>query len=384
MQNPNVIDFAGFIQLFIVPGAVRANLERLQHALQDLQPPRRSLIILPELWGTGFCYQELDNLHDDITRLDLELQNLAVRYGILLAGSLPERIPENNGYYYNTMKIIGENGCYGKYRKQHLFPGEEQAFSEGTRTPLPLQTPFGAFGCMVCYDIRFPEIARAQCQQGADMLLCVSAWPEKRIGHMRALAIARAIENQTYLVACNGTGKNGEFDLGGNSLIVSPDGTVLCEAGKSPSAACTPVQWSLKEEAQRQFKSFVISPFHFSNTEKIASADSCVDDAERRSRAGQRVILIYLELGGSLVEDIDTLEGARRLGDHLIVAAKISNPCRQESADAVTDLLVVYAALGCVGAVFPLSSMTPSMAQRFEQCCSLILPAVKGDIIKNS
>lgn len=378
MQNRALIDFVGFVQLPVIPGAVNNNLAHLQQALQDLQPPRRSLLVLPELWGTGFCYQELDNLQDDIARLNLELQSLAVKYDILLAGSLPEKVSGKDRYYYNTLRIIGKDGCYGQYRKQQLFPGEEVAFSGWTAHPLPVKTPFGTFGCMICYDIRFPDIARAQCQQGADMLLCASAWPEKRIEHLRALAIARAIENQTYLAVCNGIGKNGELDLGGHSLIVSPDGKVLIEAGIGTSAAFTPVQWSLKEETQRQFNSFAVAPFPLLNEMKIVSADSCAADAEKRSRAGQRVILIHMEIDGSLAVDVDALECARCLGDHLVVAARISN-LQQASGDTGVDPLVAYAALGCVGAIFPISSMTALIEQRFKQCCSLILPAGKTE-----
>ena len=227
---------------------------------------------------------------------------------------------------------------------------------------------------MICYDIRFPDIARGQCQQGADLLLCSSAWPAKRIEHLRALAIARAIENQTYLASCNGIGRNGEFDLGGHSMIVSPDGKVLCEAGMAARAAFIPVQWSLKEETQRQFNSFAASPFPLLNEMKIVTADSCVDDVEKRSHAGQRVILVHLKIGGSLVADIEALECARCLGDHLVVAAKNSDLQQQASGEGSVNPLVVYAALGCVGAIFPFAFMTPSIEQRFKQICSLILP----------
>jgi D-glycero-beta-D-manno-heptose 1-phosphate adenylyltransferase len=288
---------------------------------------------------------------------------------------LPEKVSEIKGYYFNTLSIIGENGCCGQYRKQHLFPGEEVAFARSTANPLPVQTHLGTFGCMICYDIRFPDIARGQCQQGADLLLCASAWPAKRIEHLRALAIARAIENQTYLVSCNGIGRNGEFDLGGHSLIVSPDGKVLFEAGMAASAAFIPVQWSLKEETQRQFNSFAVSPFPLLNEMKIVSADSCIDDVEKRSHAGQRVILVHLKTGGSLAVDIEALECARCLGDHLVVAARTCNLQQQASGEAGVDSLEVYAALGCVGAIFPFASMTPSIERRFKKICSLILPA---------
>lgn len=283
MVNQTLIEYAGFIQLPVVAGAVATNLAALQRALQDLQPPKHSLLVLPELWGTGFAYQDLPHLQDSVIRLDDELRCLADRFGILFAGSLPERNPHREGFFYNTLKVIGVDGCYGAYRKNHLFPGEEAAFCGWPFYSPPVQTPLGSFGCMVCYDIRFPHIARSHCQQGADMLLCAAEWPAKRIAHLRALAISRAIENQTYLVVCSGVGKNGGVDLGGHSLIISPDGKVLCEAGAEAAAEVVTMQWSLKEEAQRQFRSFAEAPFPLSAQVKIGSPEDCTEDAEKEA-----------------------------------------------------------------------------------------------------
>ena len=374
MINQTLIKYAGFVQLPVVAGAVATNLAALQQALQDLQPPKHSLLVLPELWGTGFAYQDLPNLQDSVARLDEELRCLASRFGILFAGSLPENNPQLDGFFYNTLKVIGVDGCYGVYRKSHLFPGEEAAFCGWPFYSPPVQTPLGSFGCMVCYDIRFPQIARSQCQQGADMLLCAAEWPAKRIDHLRALAISRAIENQTYMVVCNGIGKNGDVDLGGHSLIISPDGKVLCEAGTEAAAEVVTMQWSLKEEAQMQFKSFANAPFPLSTQMKIGTPETCAEDAEKRSCVGQRVIFIRLAINDSFTEAVDLLECARRQGDHLVVAADLSEPKGPKQNANDQQLLTPYAALGCVGSIFSLTKMTVEVENRLKRCCYLVLP----------
>ncbi len=374
MANQTLIEYAGFVQLPIVTGAVATNLAALQQALQDLQPPKHALLVLPELWGTGFAYQDLPHLQDSVIRLDEELRCLAARFDVLFAGSLPEKNPQRDGFFYNTLKVIDVDGCCGAYRKNHLFPGEEEAFCGWPFYSAPVQTPLGIFGCMVCYDIRFPQIARALCQQGADMLLCAAEWPAKRIDHLRALAISRAIENQTFLVVCNGVGKNGGVQLGGHSLIISPDGKVLYEAGTEATAEVVTIQWSLKEEAQMQFRSFARDPFPLSAQMKIGTPEACVADAEKRSCAGQRVIFIRLATNDSFTEAVDLLECARRQGDHLVVAADLSGPQGKKQKNIDQQILTPYAALGCVGTIFPCATMTAAIENRLKRCSYLVLP----------
>ena len=80
-----------------------------------------------------------------------------------------------------------------------------------------------------CYDLRFPELFRKLNEKGATSILMTSGWPDVRIEHWNVLAKARAIENQSIFIACNGVGKNGEVNLGGNSVVIDAWGNVLNE-----------------------------------------------------------------------------------------------------------------------------------------------------------
>ena len=76
----------------------------------------------------------------------------------------------------------------------------------------------------ICYDLRFPEVHRVAVDHGADLLVIVANWPRERAMHWRALVIARAIENQAFVIAVNRTGEDPTFTFDGGSLIVSPTG----------------------------------------------------------------------------------------------------------------------------------------------------------------
>jgi predicted amidohydrolase len=332
----------GFVQLEVVPGNPSANLARLDETLQQLQPPPLSLLLLPELWGTGFDYQRLAQSLPEVEWLLKGLQLLAARFSILLAGSLPE-VAAGSTLFFNTLWLVGAEGVIGRARKTHLFPGEEIAFVASTEVSTPINTALGSFGAMICYDLRFPDIARHQAMQGADYLICAAQWPATRISHMRDLAVARAIENQTYLAVCNGVGHNGEVPLGGGSLIVAPDGKILASAGNRPQAEVVKVHWQLVQEARSLFRSFSVAPSPAMARDKLVDITACLDRLAARWRAGQRLVYCRLDaMGQKNLIPVTVLEAARSRGDFLVVGV----------GDSITgDDRFTLAALACVDMV---------------------------------
>ena len=86
---------------------------------------------------------------------------------------------------------------------------------------------------MICYDIRFPEWVRTHTAEGAEALFVVAEWPLARLAHWRALLIARAIENQCYVIACNRSGSDPDNVFAGHSMIIDPWGEVLAEGSET-------------------------------------------------------------------------------------------------------------------------------------------------------
>jgi predicted amidohydrolase len=226
--------FAGFLQFDVESGAPEKNLARVRDGLAEIaavhSPVSPGIVVLPELWGTGFAYHQLVRLAGEVPGLLAQLQQLCAGYNILVAGSLPEG---SGSSYYNTLYLTGPEGIIGTWRKQRLFSpmGEDDFFTAGTATA-PVNSPLGPLAGLVCYDLRFPELLRQQAALGATLLVVSAQWPEARVNHWRVLLQARAIENQMFVVAANRSGTTDATVFGGHSMIIAPDGAILAEAGR--------------------------------------------------------------------------------------------------------------------------------------------------------
>ena len=190
------------------------------------------VVVLPETWNTGFFPREhLADLADqDGQAVKMRIGQLAKKYGVnIVAGSVANL---RQGKVYNTAYVFDRKGvCIAQYDKTHLFSpmGEDGDFQKGDH--LCRFTIDGVdCGLIICYDLRFPELARALALRGMDILFVVSQWPDVRISHLTTLCAARAIENQCFVVNCNACGKADKTTFGGSSAIYSPLGQVLAQA----------------------------------------------------------------------------------------------------------------------------------------------------------
>lgn len=159
---------------------------------------------------------------------------LAREYGVWIVYTTEEANPSSLQRPYNTAVICDSSGRQrAAYRKTHLYDAlgerESDRMTPGDKPAPVIQTPFCRLGIAICYDLRFPEIARRMALEGAEMLLYPSAWvagPGK-VTQWCTLLRARAIENECFVAGLSRTG-NGRC---GNSLVVSPSGETLASAG---------------------------------------------------------------------------------------------------------------------------------------------------------
>jgi predicted amidohydrolase len=112
------------------------------------------------------------------------------------------------------------------------------------------------FAGVICYDIRFPEWIRAHTSEGAEALFVVAEWPAARLEHWRALLIARAIENQCYVIACNRSGHDPNNEFAGHSMIIDPWGEVIAEAGDNEEILSAEIELDLVKEIRKQIPIF--------------------------------------------------------------------------------------------------------------------------------
>ncbi len=209
------------------------NWGTMERMLRDAALPADSLALLPELADTGFTMDRAavtagDSLADAV--------RVSRTLGIGLVSGHGEA---RDAQTFNSATITTSRGeVLGTYRKMHLFsPGREHtSFAAGRSLVVAPYTCAGRTWqvCpLICYDLRFPELFRIAALAGAEVFVLGASWPAARAAHWRALAIARAIENQAYVVACNRIGNDPTIAYAGGSIIVGPDGTILAEANDS-------------------------------------------------------------------------------------------------------------------------------------------------------
>ncbi|MGM0688325.1 MAG: carbon-nitrogen family hydrolase [Bacillota bacterium] len=211
--------------------------DRVEEYLRQIEAggSRPVLIMLPEIWGTGFfnfdCYKAESEMLQGETFS--RLAPWAEKIGCyLLAGSIVEREGSN---YYNTTLLIGPNGALsGSYRKIHLFgyqSEENKILTAGSELYI-LKTKYGTWGFSTCYDLRFPELYRRMVDSAVDTIFVVAAWPKARLEHWELFNRVRALENLCYLVSCNCAGELKGHSLAGNSMVIDPWGEIVTRAGE--------------------------------------------------------------------------------------------------------------------------------------------------------
>lgn len=229
--------------------------ERGMELLRGLERPVR-LAIFPELWAVGFfSFDEYERSSELLEQFKGELASAARELGIWLhGGSFVEKSAAGN--LHNLSLLYSPTGeLRSTYRKIHLFgfeskesqlltPGEDLALSS---------TELGSCSLSTCYDLRFPELYRAYGEMGATVHLVTSAWPFPRLEHWLTMARARAVENLSYVVACNAAGSTRGSVLLGNSVVVDPWGVPCARAGEEEGVLYARIDPDKVEEVRSRF-----------------------------------------------------------------------------------------------------------------------------------
>ncbi|MBM3841086.1 MAG: carbon-nitrogen family hydrolase [Verrucomicrobia bacterium] len=207
----------------------KANYARVRSLLDAASIPAGALIVLPEMFSTGFSMNVAGIRENNPSETETFLANAARHYRAFLLGGLVTRAEDGRGR--NEAVAFDPNGMFlCRYAKIHPFSfgGETQHYAGGSEI---VTFPWGDFvvAPFVCYDLRFPEIFRVATRRGAHLLAVIANWPTRRLNHWVALLRARAIENQAYVVGVNRVGNDPKLAYPGRSLIVDPQGEVVAE-----------------------------------------------------------------------------------------------------------------------------------------------------------
>jgi len=228
-----------------------ANLALLEQKIVNQEEPTE-VVILPEMFTTGFSMQPA--LHAETMEGPgvQWMRRIAMTQKIILTGSL---IIEEKGQYYNRLIWMLPNGALGYYDKRHLFAfaGEDQHYTAGNKR-LIASVKGWKINLQICNDLRFPTWSRQAAPNEYDVLVYVANWPEKRSPAWKTLLVARAIENQAFVVGVNRVGLDGKnIAHSGNSMVVGPLGEVLFHSADQESVFQITLQRDELEQTRTQF-----------------------------------------------------------------------------------------------------------------------------------
>lgn len=197
------------------------------HILETLSRSTEDLVIFPEACTSGFPYRRLA----DVARANQDFIHQIQYPGLCV---LPLLLAEGARFVNRTV-VLSAGRPIAAYTKIHLIGllGEDRFLIPGSDVTRFTCGDFTA-GLATCYDLRFPELFRSLMQLGSSLFIVPAMWPVERAGHLHALARARAIENQAYVIVVNAAGKTGSLDLCGQSAVFDPQGNTMVQAAESP------------------------------------------------------------------------------------------------------------------------------------------------------
>jgi omega-amidase len=209
-----------------------ANHAKVQAMLQGAKLQGGELIVLPEMFATGFTMNVV-GAADREGKTARFLSTLAGQYRATVIAGVVGVGASDMGRNEALMFDPAGNEI-ARYCKLHPFSiGSETKYYEPGEMVVTFALGGFTVSPFVCYDLRFPEIFRSAAQAGASLMAVIANWPGKRVEHWITLLKARAIENQAYVVGVNRCGSDPNHSYPGRSMIVDPHGVVLADAGES-------------------------------------------------------------------------------------------------------------------------------------------------------
>lgn len=204
----------------------KSNQTKIEAFLENQALLDVEYVVFPELTLTGFSMNTVE-LGEEIETSETiaNFQKLAIKFKKNFVFGL---ITQEKDKYYNSCIAINSDGeLKGRYNKIHpfSFSGEDNYFSSGNEiVSVDWQ---GGWGLTICYDLRFPELYQALSKEN-HILISIANWPKRRVAHWRNLLIARAIENQAFMIGVNRTGTDGNnLEYEKSSVIITPEGEQL-------------------------------------------------------------------------------------------------------------------------------------------------------------
>lgn len=230
-----------------------ANHDKARELTANARPAPGSLIILPETFSTGFSMNVAVTAEPENGPTEQFLREMAAQHQCCVIGGVVTQARDGRGLN-QALAISPDGSILARYTKNYpfTFGGESEVHVAGKDVSL-FEWQGLRIAPLICYDLRFPEVARSAARAGAEVLVCIAAWPVKRIQHWITLLQARAIENQAYVIGVNRCGSDPQFTYTGRSLVVDPHGIIIADAAEQERAICAEIDPAIVRDWRRQF-----------------------------------------------------------------------------------------------------------------------------------
>lgn len=222
------------VQMDVAIGEVEVNRRKIVQRTREAVEREAKLVIFPECALTGYCLDSLEeaaHFAEPINGPSGEaIAQLCNETGAHVVVGF---IESDGSYLYNAAMIVGPNGIIGGYRKVHLpFLGLDRFVTPGNRPFAVIDLPIGKIGTNICYDVSFPEAARALKLMGAELIVLPTNWPPGAWRTPEFVLNTRASENHVNFAAANRVGTERGWQFIGRSKVIDPNGDTIAEASR--------------------------------------------------------------------------------------------------------------------------------------------------------
>lgn len=263
------------VQMRSTDGDICGNLKRMRRLALEASDAlgRVHLMVFPELVLSGLGAASVEKAVPADGHHAEAMAEVAREIGGHIVYGFLER---NAGRTHNSAVVVGADGPVGVYRKVHLWGDEADHLVPGDDYPV-FALEWGRLGCMICYDLNFPEVARAIALQGALVAALPAAWDWPYLDGWELCLRARAYDNLLYLVAAGQWGSYAGGRLLGHSRMVGPDGRFLSALGDDGEGWCSAqIDLSARGELERSGNRFLLD--RRPETYGLLSAYACGGD----------------------------------------------------------------------------------------------------------
>jgi omega-amidase len=230
-----------------------ANHAKARQLIAAASPQPGSLIILPETFSTGFSMNLAVTAEPEGGATEQFLREMAAQYQTCAIGGMVTQTQGGRGMN-QSLAISPDGTVLARYTKNYPFSlgGECEVHISGSGVSL-FEWQGLRIAPLICYDLRFPELARDAIRAGAEVLIYIAAWPVKRIHHWITLLQARAVENLAYVIGVNRCGTDPDFTYTGRSLVVDPHGLIIADAAEQERVISTQIDPAIVRDWRSQF-----------------------------------------------------------------------------------------------------------------------------------